>query len=123
MIVGVVNADREALLHLSVNGPQGQQHRIEALVDTGFNGWLSLPPSDIAALRLPWLRRNRAFLADGSKSTFDVYEATVLWDKRRRRIAVDEADCEPCIGMALLTGFELNVQVRTGGKVTVKRLA
>ena len=53
---------------------------------------------------------------------FDVYEATVFWERRRRRIPVDEANSDPLVGMALLEGSELNVQVRPGGKVTIKRL-
>jgi hypothetical protein len=53
---------------------------------------------------------------------FDIYEATVLWDHQVRRIAVDEADTAPLIGMGLLVGYELTVQVRTGGKVTLKLL-
>jgi hypothetical protein len=35
---------------------------------------------------------------------------------------VDEADTAPLVGMALLEGFELRVQVRSNGKVTIKAL-
>jgi clan AA aspartic protease len=85
----------------------------------GFDGWLSLPPEVIAQLGLPWRRRGRALLADGSESIFDMYEATVLWNGASRRIAVDEASTVPLVGMALLEGCELNVQVRTSGRVTI----
>ena len=40
----------------------------------------------------------------------------------KRRVLVDEADTDALVGMALLNGYELNMQVRSGGKVTVKRL-
>jgi clan AA aspartic protease len=123
MITGLVTAEREAIIRLLVRGPLGLPQRIEAVVDTGFDGWLSLPPSLIALLGLPWRRRGRAFLADGSESLFDIYEGTVVWNRRRRRIPVDEADTSPLVGMALLNGYELNVQVRTSGKVTIKPLA
>ena len=59
---------------------------------------------------------------DGSESVFDIYEGTVLWDGSPRRIAVDEASTAPLVGMALLDGYELNVQVRSGGNVTIKVL-
>ncbi len=49
-ITGVVMADRQALIRLTVRGPAGQEHEIEAIIDTGFDGWLSLPPSFIAPL-------------------------------------------------------------------------
>lgn len=83
---------------------------------------LSLPTTLIVMLGLPWRRRGRAFLADGSESLFDIYEGTVIWDKRRRRIPVDEADTAPLVGMALLSGYELNIQVRARGKVTIASL-
>jgi clan AA aspartic protease len=92
------------------------------VIDTGFDGFLSLPRPLIAALRLPWKRRGRALLADGSETVFDIYEATVLWHQRARRIAVDEAATAPLAGMALLTGSELTMQVCTRGKVAIKPL-
>ena len=45
-----------------------------------------------------------------------------MWDGRPRRIAVDEASTAPLVGMALLDGYELNVQVRNGGSVSIKLL-
>ncbi len=122
MIRGVVNVDREAIVRLLVRGPTGNQQRIEAVIDTGFDGWLSLPPALISLLELPWQRRGNAVLADGSETPFDIYEGTVVWDRRRRQLPVDEADTAPLIGMALLDGYELKVQVRKYGKVAIQAL-
>ena len=122
MITGVVTADREAIIRLAVRGPAGAEQQIEAVVDTGFDGWFTLPPVVIALLGLQWRRRGRALLADGSECVFDIYEVTVLWDGSPRRIAVDEASTAPLIGMALLHGYELTVQVRSRGSVTIKAL-
>jgi predicted aspartyl protease len=61
-------------------------------------------------------------LADGSESIFDIYEATVVWDGEARRISVDEAETAPLVGMSLLEGYELALQVRTGGVVTITAL-
>jgi predicted aspartyl protease len=60
MITGMVNANREATIRLVVSGPSGQQQEIEAIIDTGFTGFLTLPPALIQALGLAWLCRNRA---------------------------------------------------------------
>ena len=43
MITGVVSGDRQAIIHLMVQGPTGQALEIEAIIDTAFDGWLSLP--------------------------------------------------------------------------------
>ena len=71
MISGVVTGDRQAVIHLTVRGPTGQEQEIEAIIDTGFDGCLSLPSSLIVFLSLAWRERGRALLADGSESVFD----------------------------------------------------
>ncbi len=60
MITGVVTEDRQAIIHLIVRGPAGQEQEVEAIIDTGFDGWLSLPSSLIVRLGLVWRRRGRA---------------------------------------------------------------
>ena len=42
MIEGAVNALREAVLSLSLQGSAGQTRDIEAVVDTGYSGFLTL---------------------------------------------------------------------------------
>lgn len=92
------------------------------MIDTCFDGMLSLPPNVISLLRPPWKTRGRAELADGSISLYDVYEVTVLWDRRRRLILVDETDSIPLVGTALMEGYDLNIQFRSGGEVTLTRM-
>ena len=121
MIVGIVQA-REPLIRLTIRGSHGCQQEIEAVVDTGYTGWLTLPPDVVAALNLRWQTFGRGILADGSVSAFDVYEAKVVWDGRLRRVFVDEFEATPLVGMALLRGYEYKMQVRARGKVTIKRL-
>ena len=122
MINGRVTVYREAIISLSVKGSEGQSKEIDAVIDTGFNGFLTLPASLIQELGLVWRRRGRAMLADGSESLFDIYEATITWDGRPRRIAVDEVNSDPLIGMSLLYGYELTVQVIDGGRVVINPL-
>ena len=56
MISGWVNAFREAVVRLPVQGARGREQAIEAVLDTGFNGYLTLPPELIAELGLPFRR-------------------------------------------------------------------
>jgi clan AA aspartic protease len=122
MITGVVTASHQTIIRLTVHGPDGQQQEITAVIDTGFDGTLTLPPALIATLGLVWRRRGRAPLADGSESLFDIYEATVDWDGEPRRIAVDEADIDPLVDLSLLYGYELIVQAIEGGPVIIQPL-
>jgi len=43
VISGAVNASHEAVISLTVQGPSGLTRQIEAVIDTGFTGFLSLP--------------------------------------------------------------------------------
>ncbi|OGG48151.1 MAG: clan AA aspartic protease [Candidatus Handelsmanbacteria bacterium RIFCSPLOWO2_12_FULL_64_10] len=122
MISGLVNADLEATIRLKIQGTDGHEQEIEAVIDTGFNGFLTLPPSFIIALGLPWLTQGRAMLGDGRMELFDVYTATVIWDGQPLRIMVDAADTAPLVGMSLMHGYELNLQNIDGGLVSLKRL-
>src|SRR6266542_7117278 len=122
MITGVVTDDRQAVIRLTVRGPAGQEQEIEAIIDTGFDGWLSLPSFLVSRLGLVWRRRGHALLEDGRESVFDIYEATVDWDGEMRRIPVDEAETVPLLGMSLLEGYELTVRVQPGGNVTIRAL-
>ena len=122
MIYGTVNADREAVLRLQVSGLPGQSKEIEAVVDTGFTGFLTLPFSVIAALGLTRISRGRAILANGTEEVFDIYEAQIDWDGQSRIIEADAAEVEPLIGMSMLYGYELRVRVVDGGTVTIEAL-
>jgi clan AA aspartic protease len=121
MIPGAVS-NREARVRLAIHGPSGQELELDAVIDTGFTASLSLPSAVIAELDLDWLSMGRGILADGSECLFDVYDAIVNWDGSSKRVLVDEAETDPLIGMALLSGYELTIQVRAGGTVAIKRL-
>ena len=123
MIIGIVTRDRQAVISLKVRGPLGRERDTDAVIDTGFDGQLSLPRPLISTLALPWRRRGRALLADGSEAIFDIYEATVVWDGQVRRISVDEAETASLVGRGLLEGYELTVQVQPGGAVTIRSLS
>ena len=120
MIEGVVNAAYEAVVSLTLDGPAGQTRDIGAVVDTGFNGFLTLPPAVVAELGLPFVSIGRATLADGSEISYDIYGVTVLWDGQRIYIEADAADTTPLVGMLLLDGHDLNIQVRDVGRVVIQ---
>ena len=123
MISGMVNADFEAIISLSICDSDGKSYTQDVIIDTGFNGWLSLPPDLINQLNLKWKRRGRAILGDGSECVFNVYEAVVIWDGDYLTIPIDEADSEPLVGMSLMEGYQLTVQVFEEGKVEIHKIS
>ena len=122
MITGVVNAHREATIRLLLQAADGQDQEIEAILDTGFNGSLTLPPAVIAALGLPWRTRGLVILANGTEDQCDIYAAAVLWDGVPRNILVEAADTDPLVGMALLYGHDVRMQVVEGGSIIIEAL-
>lgn len=122
MITGSVTHDREAVIRMQVRGPAGQEVEIEAIIDTGFNRFLTLPSALVASLGLPFAALTQATLADGSVVAMEYYRATVLWNGQARDILVLMAEGEPLVGMSLLYGDELRIRVVERGLVTIDHL-
>jgi clan AA aspartic protease len=92
---------------------------IECVVDTGFEGFLTLPLAVIAELRLPYAGRIDANLADSSNVSTEVYWVTVLWSGIEREIAVLGMGHRPLVGTALLEDHHLSIDFCDGGVVLV----
>ena len=122
MIYGVVNLRREATLSLVVGNSSTQRQVIDTVIDTGFDGFLSLPSETIVRLGLPWTISNTATLADGSETLFDFYTGTVIWDGQYRTIDIAESETEPLLGMAMFYGYRLQIDNVEGGIVTIETL-
>jgi clan AA aspartic protease len=120
MMTGRVTARREATLRLTVSGPDQRQHVVDAVLDTGFNGFLTLPSHVVHTLRLPFVGYRRATLGDGSIVVLDLYLATVLWHEQEREVLVLQADGEPLVGMALLYGSRVVLHVVEDGDVLIE---
>src|SRR5438876_353875 len=116
------NAGLEATLQLAVQDADGQAIQIDAIIDTGFTGYLTLPAGTIANLALPWLCRQPGILADGSVQVLDVYMAVVVWDGRPRLVEVDALEAESLVGMSMLQGHELRIEVARGANVSIRAL-
>ena len=72
MIEGFVNTTLEAVVPLSLRGPQGPEREVDAVIGTGYSGSLTLPPSLVAELELPYVLSSRATLADDTEVGFNV---------------------------------------------------
>ncbi|HST60727.1 MAG TPA: hypothetical protein VLK84_18650 [Longimicrobium sp.] len=121
MIEGTPN-HREAVVDLTVRGPTGQEVRLDFVVDTGFNGDLTLHSSVAATLDLPIVGVERAMLADGSMIWFPVSRAFLHWNGSLRRVTVGVADTVSYVGMQVLEGHELRIAAIPNGRVLISAL-
>ncbi len=120
MIEGTVNARLEAVVTLPLLVSEGQTREVDAVVDSGFNGYMTLPPMLVADLDLPVVGDGEAILADGSEATFDVYGVTMLWDGQLRFIEIGAIGVDPLVGMRMIDDHDLSIQVRDGGRVVIQ---
>ena len=121
--MGTVNVGYEAVVALPLRGPEGQARDVDAVVDTGFTRFLTLPQAMITELGLGFRGVNRVILADGSETALDVYGVTVLWDGQPREVVAYVSDTTPLIGMSLLRGHNLNIDIEDGGRVLIQARA
>jgi clan AA aspartic protease len=118
-MIGYVTDSREAVLPITVRGPSRLPRQIEAVIDTGFNGHLALPPESVAVLGLPFHSDSTATLADDTEVMLPLHTGQVEWDGTERRVFVLSAAGSPLLGMSLLYGSRLVVDVIEGGPVTI----
>ena len=95
--------------------------KVEAVIDTGFNGALALPPALITELGLPFVGEGRAILANGDEEPFAVYGVMVVWDGQPRFVETGAVGVDPLIGMALMDNYTLTIEIRQGGQVTIQQ--
>lgn len=122
MIQGVVNTRCEATLQLRVRGPAGAELNVDAVIDSGYSGALTLSSARAASLGLPHHSTGGAILGDGSVRRFDVYEAEVEWDGNWLPVLVSAVGNEILVGMRLLAGHKLCMEIVPGGAVEINPL-
>jgi clan AA aspartic protease len=119
MMTGSVSG-RHALVPMTFRIPNQPDLTIEFVLDTGFAGYLTLPPAAVARLALPFRYRVPAGLADGSRIMVAVHMATVVWHGAERRTEVISTGKQPLLGTSLLDGNDLAVRFADGGPVTIQ---
>ena len=122
MITGKINANREAIIELEVIGSNQKREKVEAAIDTGFNGYLTLPNDLINYLKLQLAGSRHVTLGDGNVVVLDMYLTKVLWHGQEREVLTLQADGGPLIGMSLLYGNRVMLDVIDNGDVTIDSL-
>ncbi len=115
-------AQLHALVSIPFRDPGQPDVAFEFVIDTGFAGFLTLPPAAVSALNLPLVRAIPANLADDSSILVFVHAATIVWNGEERDVEVMALGRRPLLGTLLLDGHDLGIQFADGGLVTIDRL-
>ena len=122
MIRGVVASDLSPRVSIEAGNDEGDFEWLDVVVDTGFDGELSLPRETIQRLDLSYERLASVSLADEQRIQANACYAVVSWHGSLREVVVLEIAGEPLIGMSLLLGSRLTVDARRGGEVQIEEV-
>jgi clan AA aspartic protease len=125
MTSGRITEEGEAAVHVTVRHPDedSQRHaRFEAVIDTGFNGALTLPRRQIEARGLRHIGADQVQLGDGSLVDVELFGAVIIIEERERELLIEQAPTVPLIGTKLLWAYGLRIDFEVGGRVEVEAL-
>ena len=110
----------EARVTIDIAGNDHIFRSVEAVVDTGFTGALSLPDPVAHELGLGSVRVERVTLADGRSIRASVHAARILWHGHPLDVRVQTLGSHPVIGTALLANCRLSIDWWDGGDVIIE---
>jgi clan AA aspartic protease len=119
MIRGTVTPQHEAVVPLRIRGSGGNELDVDAIIDTGFSGFLTLPPALISTMNLPLRSQIDIQLGDGTVRAIDTYDLEVEWNGVWIKVVASEIDTTPLLGMSLLARHQMFMEVVPGGVVDV----
>ena len=120
MIRGALNDRLQSMVVLEILNGDGRFETIEALLDTGFSGDLTLRADTISRLGLEYADRIPVILGDGQEIEMSVYRGFAQWLGQVRTIDVIAADGQELFGMSLLAGGKITIRARPGGEVLIE---
>ena len=123
MITGRVDTDWQAIVPLVAKHrePTKPDATIDFLIDTGFTGYLSLPPDWVQKLGLRVVDVQRGMTADGRVGYFETVDVGILWHGQPQLIRAQVLD-EPLIGTRLLRSHQAHLRWVAGTTFELHRV-
>ena len=123
MIEGVVNASREVVVPIHIGRAEAETRPIDAVIDTGYGGFLTLPEQVVDELALTLSDFVEVVVADGRVVLVAAHEAVVFCDDQPREVLVHVLPGAPLVGTAMLDEHHVSFDMRPGGNVSIHRLS
>jgi clan AA aspartic protease len=95
---------------------------VEFILDTGFDGYLTLPSRIIQSLVAEPFSPQTHLLADGSEMQSLVYRLTISWEGELREVEALVLETNPLLGTLCLEGYHLDIEATEGGEVLIEPL-
>ncbi|BAY95247.1 MULTISPECIES: clan AA aspartic protease [unclassified Tolypothrix] len=114
--------DGKAIAPVIFRLPGQPDFSLDFVIDTGFNGYLTLPVQAISAMNLPLYSSTPIKLADGSEALSAIHFATVVWDDVEKVVLVLASGYKPLLGTAMLEGYHLEIDFVDNGLVSLEKI-
>ena len=110
------------IVSVAIADSNGRLWPMEAIIDTGFVGDVALPSNIIRRLELIRTGSMDFVLAHGESARLNIYRGSLFWHDRLREVVVTETDDVPLIGIRLLSGSRVTMDVYPGGEVLIEEI-
>jgi clan AA aspartic protease len=114
--------DRKAIAPVIFRLPQQPDFSLDFVIDTGFNGYLTLPAQAVSAMNLPLYSSTPIKLADGSEALSAIHLATVVWDDVEKVVLVLASGYKPLLGTAMMEAYHLEIDFEDNGLVSLEKI-
>jgi predicted aspartyl protease len=123
MITSAVNHNLELVVRVRVHGLTGPAHPLEFIIDTGFEGQLSLPALVVTAMGMPFVQQILTRQADGNVVPAPAHRAVVEWDGAIRIVdVVASSGGLALLGMDMLRNHDLRARCQVGGLIEIEKV-
>lgn len=122
MITGSVSNYLEPFVNVTLTCVDRSEIGLAAIIDSGFNGGLTLPQALVDRLGWPFMSSEEVVLANGNVYSMKTYRGLVKWKGEDRITTVFISESKASLGTALLDGSELWIQFRRGGDVVISEI-
>lgn len=118
MILGRV---RDSLPRVTLDLPSAAGSvPVEFILDTGFEGDLTLPRSVLLRLEVRPLFLSLRSMADGTLRECPVYQLAMEWNEELRDVEILCLEHNPLLGTLLLEGWHVAIDLVEGGEVLLE---
>lgn len=117
MMIGHVR-DNLPRLMLSLPGRHGTVN-VEFVVDTGFDGELTVPSRLLQELDTVFTSNHFVLLADSTRRDTPQFQIDLDWNEELRPTEIIALEGRPLLGNLLLYGCQLQIDMTDGGEVVV----
>ena len=114
--------DRKAIVPVIFRLPGQPDFSLNFVIDTGFNGYLTLPVQAVSAMNLPLYSSTSIKLADGSEALSAIHLATVVWDDVEKVVLVLASGYKPLLGTAMMEEYHLEIDFEDNGLVSLEKI-